>query len=301
MSIIKFITYIKYFISLICLKRSLLFVVFSFLILTVFPQDTLIYKYFVGITKPDSGWENIAFKDSSWIQGHGPIGYGDNDNTIKTDTVVSVYIRYRLTVDEETIQKIKALVLYNDFDDGFIAYLNGLEILRVNMDDSIRHPGHLQTTSRSHEAEDYRFSKVSMWIYKPVQGYYFDSAQLQKYNLDTVNVLSFEVHNDSLKGSDLTFNFHYRFIDTNFEYNYAKPDSRFTAPVKDDSTRLPIIIVETSEFGVDTTSVIASMRIVSNAKGLYNKPNDIYFNNIGRIRLKPHGGSSILNFKSYIS
>ena len=169
--------------------------------MTGFSQEQLKYKYFVGTTNPDPAWKNKNFDDSSWLQGHGSIGYGDNDDTIVVDTTVTVYIRYKLQVQADYLSQIQAMLLFADFDDGYIAYLNGVEVLRVNMDPKIENPDYLQTTNRSHEAENYR------GIFRLLQGYYLDSTVLKNVGMDTSNILTFEVHNDSLKGSDLSFYF----------------------------------------------------------------------------------------------
>ena len=114
------------------LKKRNVFIMLVCLILTlsVKSQDTLTYKYFVGTADPDTNWKAIAFNDSSWPQGLGSIGYGDNDDSTLIDTSASVFIRYSLRFNND-YKNYKGIIIYPDFDDGFIAYLNSIEILRV--------------------------------------------------------------------------------------------------------------------------------------------------------------------------
>ena len=93
-----------------------------------FGQVPTTYKYFVGKSEPVQGWQNKDFNDSNWEIVHGSIGYGDNDDTMLIDTTTSVYLRSQFRVSKNYLNKIMPLVINADFDDGFIAYLNGYEI-----------------------------------------------------------------------------------------------------------------------------------------------------------------------------
>ena len=270
-------------------KKRNIFILLVYIVVTlaVKSQDLLTYKYFVGTTDPDTNWKALTFDDAAWSQGFGSIGYGDNDDSTRIETTSSVYVRYSLRFNGE-YGYYKGIIIYPDFDDGFIAYLNGVEILRVNIADSIQNPGHLQTTNRSHEAEGYRAAGPLMYN---MPGYYIDSLKLADCAFDTLNMLAFAVFNDSVNGSDLTFNFHYVVIDSstyenNINLNYiAKPAT--------DSTQLPIIVIETNEYGVYDSSVIASMGIITNSSGRYNRLTDSFTDYDGRIRLKLHGTYSL--------
>ena len=79
----------------------------------------------------------LAFNDSSWSSGKGSIGYGDSDDSTAIQPVPSIYMRKPLQYFKNTL---KSLTLQSDFDDGFVAYLNGVEIARANIADSLRPP-----------------------------------------------------------------------------------------------------------------------------------------------------------------
>lgn len=253
-------------------------------------QDTLTYKYFVGTADPDTSWKAIAFNDSAWSVGYGTIGYGDNDDSTLIDTTSSVYIRHDLKL-KSNFRDYKGIIIYPDYDDGFIAWLNNVEILRVNIADSIKYPGHLQTTYRSHEAEGYRIGTGKHLYDMP--GFYIDSAKLAACGVDTLNMLAFAVFNDSVKGSDLTFGFHYTVIDTSFFNPDENVKLNYIARPATDSTLLPYVVIETNEFGVYDTSVIARMGVINNTTGKFNRLTDSFTDYNGRIRLKLHGSSSL--------
>ena len=258
------------------------------LTLSVKSQDTPAYKYFFGTADPDTNWKAVAFNDSAWFQGSGSIGYGDNDDSTLIDTTTSVFIRHSLRFNND-YKNYKGIIIYSDFDDGFIACLNSVEILRINIADSIVNPTHLQTTNRSHEAFGYRTADGVRLYDMP--GFYIDSSQLAACAIDTLNMLAFAVFNDSVNGSDLTFNFHYVIVDSSFSEHRVNLD--YIAKPAADSTQLPYIVIETNEFGVYDSSVIASMGIINNSSGQFNRLTDNFTDYNGRIRLKLHGAYSL--------
>jgi hypothetical protein len=71
------------------------------------------------------------FDDSGWTRGTGGVGYADGDDNTIIGPSISVYCRYNLPLSNPEI--ISHLVLDMDFDDGFVAYLNGVELARYNM------------------------------------------------------------------------------------------------------------------------------------------------------------------------
>jgi hypothetical protein len=100
------------------------------------PGDT--WKFFKGTGSPSSppdAWNAIDFDDSNWLTGPGGFGYGDNDDATVLDDMqgnyVSVYIRKEFSASSLTADEVITLEI--DYDDGFIAYLNGTEIARAGM------------------------------------------------------------------------------------------------------------------------------------------------------------------------
>ena len=95
------------------------------------------WRYRKGTNAPPVGWQTNADAtlDSSWLSGPGGFGYGDNDDaTILADMVnnyTTVYIRKTFNTTS-LLETNLHLRLVMDFDDGFVAYLDGAEIARAN-------------------------------------------------------------------------------------------------------------------------------------------------------------------------
>ncbi len=88
-----------------------------------------------------SDWTNPTFDDSTWTSGAGGVGYergsGQYDNYFNIDVGAEMYeihpscfIRIPFTLTNP--DKINKLTLKMRYDDGFIAYLNGVEVTREN-------------------------------------------------------------------------------------------------------------------------------------------------------------------------
>jgi hypothetical protein len=93
-------------------------------------EDT--WKYWMPDSEPDPAWKNLDFDDSQWLEGPGGFGRGDgDDNTILPDSVATVYLRNTFTVFDTSV--ISYVILHVDYDDAFVAYLNGMEIARGNI------------------------------------------------------------------------------------------------------------------------------------------------------------------------
>jgi len=114
-----------------------------------------IWKFFKGIESPGNPpdtWKDIGFDDSNWQTGPGGFGYGDDDDATVLDDMrgnyVSVYIRKEFSVSSLAADEVVALEI--DYDDGFIAYLNGTEIARAHMPEGA--VAYDSTAESTHEA-----------------------------------------------------------------------------------------------------------------------------------------------------
>jgi len=162
-------------------------------------QDKLInegdeWRYFKGTEEPPADWKSVGFDDSQWLVGGTPIGYGP-DLPFKTTLAdmqgdagyLAFYLRKKITVSDPS--EVEALVLGIKYDDGLIAYLNGEEVVRKNMnagEPTKDTPGLDHETNVAFEANTLACeSLVSL-----------DAGE---------NVLAVEVHNVSLTSSDCSF------------------------------------------------------------------------------------------------
>ncbi|MBN1670163.1 MAG: right-handed parallel beta-helix repeat-containing protein [Kiritimatiellae bacterium] len=84
---------------------------------------------------PASGWRRPAFHDSSWVQGRAPFGYGDGPyGTTLGDMLNSyscVFLRKTFQVDDPA--RVIDLRIQAVYDDGFVLWVNGEELARVNV------------------------------------------------------------------------------------------------------------------------------------------------------------------------
>ena len=76
-----------------------------------------------------------GFDDFGWLEGPTGIGYADGDDATVLDDMedgyLSFYARREFFVSD--LGEVGTLHLHINWDDGFIAYLNGQEIARRNM------------------------------------------------------------------------------------------------------------------------------------------------------------------------
>ena len=92
----------------------------------------------VGNTTP---WQNQEYDDSLWSSGAGPFGFGTFSGvTIATDVsaqiqnrAASLYLRKTFTVTPAQAASGASLELLTRYNDGFIAFINGVEVARRNM------------------------------------------------------------------------------------------------------------------------------------------------------------------------
>ncbi|QDU83795.1 Calcineurin-like phosphoesterase [Planctomycetes bacterium Pla163] len=90
------------------------------------------WSYLAG-SDPEADWASTDFDSSTWKVGPAGFGYGDGDDATVLDDMRHgydrVYLRATFDVDPAALAG-SALALSIDFDDGFVAHLNGVEVAR---------------------------------------------------------------------------------------------------------------------------------------------------------------------------
>ncbi len=89
------------------------------------------WRYRIGDSEPPADWQIAGFDDSSWLEGPTGIGYGDDDDATIIAPTLSFYMRYSFTIDD--LEAIRAVLFHVDYDDAYVAYLNGIEFSRANI------------------------------------------------------------------------------------------------------------------------------------------------------------------------
>jgi hypothetical protein len=262
----------------------------------IFAGDS--FRYFVGTDSPPADWKELSFNDSSWSAGPGGIGYGDGDDNTVIEPAISLFLRKKFQIfDTSTIEY---MAFHIDFDDSFVASINGTEIARENLTGV--DPAYDQYADFEHEA------KI------PDGGvpdfYEIDKENAKEILLEGENVLAVQVHNISDNSSDMssTCFLSAGLNDTMAQYN-PTPDW-FYVPgmympgdsIGYFSSNLPIAIVNTGGIEIpDEPKVDAQMGIIYNGPGEENTTDDPYSHYYGLIGIELRGTSTIgFPKKSYL-
>ena len=241
------------------------------------------WAYQIPESELPSDWNTIGFDDSGWSTGPGGFGYGDEDDGTEIESAVSVYIRRNFTVSN--MDDLISAFLHADYDDGFVAYLNGTEIGRSN---NLGEPGTFvsydETTSTDHEAQLY-------WGGYP-EAYTLDSQQLASLLIAGENVLAVQAHNVGITSSDMSSNFYLSFGIADESTYYGPPPDWFEPPFVFNESNLPIVVIETNGQEIlDDPRIIAHMGIIDNGTGI-NHINDPLNGYDGQISIEIRGSSS---------
>ena len=101
------------------------------------------FRYVTPNVNLPSNWNNLIYNDDSWDIGNSGFGYSDSDDqTIVPAGTISIFLRKEFYIQD--IDLIQSLILDIDYDDGFVAYLNGYEIARANINGLHHHLMELQ-------------------------------------------------------------------------------------------------------------------------------------------------------------
>lgn len=209
-------------------------------------------------------WTSTVFNDAAWTAGQCGIGFGDGDDiSIVPNGTVSYYVRKSFNLVDTSI--ILNGIFNIDFDDAFVAYLNGTEIARSGL--SATPPNFNDLSTQSHEAQMYQNGSPE---------YYFINQTLFKSLIrNGNNVLSIEVHNESAGSSDMSCIPFLNIEITNNVYNYNPTPVWFFPPLS--SSNLPIVIINTlnSQPIPDEPKIQADMKIIYNGFGQINNVTDL--------------------------
>lgn len=150
------------------------------------------WKYLVPSSEPSSAWRDTGFDDSIWNSGKSGFGYGDDDDSTVLSQTLSVFIRKRFITDD--LSNCKRALLHMDYDDGFVAYLNGCEIARRNIGIPGTPPSFNQEAGSYHEAALHSGGKPEE----------FEIDSVYNYLRPGENILAIQVHNYKTSSTDLT-------------------------------------------------------------------------------------------------
>ncbi|OQP65693.1 alkaline phosphatase PhoX [Niastella populi] len=138
-------------------------------------------------------WKDTTYSDRDWATGQGPLGYGDPMTTTigygpdANNKYITSYFRRDMTIDTAALPDSVEFGVRRD--DGFIFYVNGVEVIRDNMPAGVITYQTVSANTIDGAAESIYYTfKLPKTIFR--QGR---------------NQLAVEVHNRSANSSDLGF------------------------------------------------------------------------------------------------
>jgi uncharacterized repeat protein (TIGR02543 family) len=150
------------------------------------------WKYRYENSQPPADWNELGFNETGWYTGPSGFGYGDDDDATVIENARTVYLRKTFNITDASA--LTSAILHMDYDDGFVAYINGTEIARM----AIGEPGTPtyweMWTDYDHEARIWQGGNPER----------FDINLGGSLLQDGTNVVAIEVHNVSETSSDFT-------------------------------------------------------------------------------------------------
>ncbi len=150
------------------------------------------WYYWPGTSAPVADWMELGANLAGWSTGPSGFGYGDNDDNTQLPGIISVFVRKTIYIEDPEV--VEKALFHIDYDDGYVAYLNGQEFLRKNMGAPNTYVPYNQLATALHEAEIYAGGfPEPVWI------------EMNEFPIVAgENILAIEVHNYSSNSSDLS-------------------------------------------------------------------------------------------------
>ncbi len=235
------------------------------------------FKYYLPKEEPTRDWTALNFDDQDWESGNGGFGYGDNDDNTVIAATKSLFLRKEFSIPSSVI--IHDLILDIDYDDAFVAYLNGFEIGRSgNL--PVGEFGIDANVSPDHEAQMYSGGLPERFFVYP--------GLINK----GTNILAVHVLNTNVGSSDMSARIYLHAKIEGDEIIFSEVPDWFREPVRYSSADLPIIKINT--FGgtiVDEPKIMAKMQVINNSNGV-NRFDDTNYEYNGYIGIEIRGNTA---------
>ena len=164
--------------------------------MTTYPHALLAQGQKVRYILPDStldryAWNGLDYDDGGWTSGATPLGYGSGgEGTLLPAGTQAVFLRYAFRIND--VAAVSGLLLDMDYDDAFVAYLNGVEVARGGIWGD--RPDYRALAARNTDA------KLPQGRRPP----HFPIADYAELLRAGENVLAVQVHNKNGASPDLT-------------------------------------------------------------------------------------------------
>ena len=170
------------------------------------------FRYFRGTEAPPENWKADDFDDSGWETGPAGFGYGDEDDATVLDDMagnyLTVFLRRSFEIDD--LDLVEAAILSADYDDGFVAYINGEEVARANLD-AVEFDSPTVVNHEAGTAEEFRLENLGVLR-------------------EGENILAIQGHNTGLDSSDFSIS---PFLDFIEREEGKEPEDNPTPPARD--------------------------------------------------------------------
>ncbi len=152
-------------------------------------QSNSTWKYFKGRTEassPATAWRQLNFNDSAWLSGSAPIGYGESFVATPLSDMRSNYtaVFFRKTFVVQDPSTFSNLVLRALYDDGFKLWINGSNVLNLNI--STAELPYNGTAGSTRENNTYNVINL---------------INPASYLVPGTNIIAIQAHNSSINGS----------------------------------------------------------------------------------------------------
>jgi hypothetical protein len=240
------------------------------------------WRYRAGDPQLPNTWNQPGFNDMFWSEGNGGFGYGDGDDNTIVSPTISLYLRKEFTLTNTAA--IAALTLYADYDDAFVAYLNGEEIARANVGTPGTMPAYDEPSITWREAEMYQGGLP--------EPYSIPMEQLEGLWQNGTNTLAIQVHNAGVNSSDLSALFFLIAGVTDESMTYQPVPDWFVEPFT--SSNLPVLVIDTQGEEIpDEPKIDGQLGIIDNGAGQLNALGDPFNGYNGQIGIELRGSSSL--------
>ncbi len=239
------------------------------------------WNFYIPSSSMPTSWMEAAYDDSHWTRGRTGIGYGDGDDQTQIDPTVSLYLRKKFEFLDTG--NIAFVTLYMDYDDAFVAYLNGIEIARSNITGD---PPQFNALAVSlHEALLYRGMGP--------EEFQINEDQVKSIIREGENILAIQVHNHQASSSDLTA---IPFLTVGLRdssMTYQETPAWFVPPADYRLSALPILSINTfQQIIADEPRIKAWLSVIDHGVGNINHLNDIPTGYDGWISIEIRGESA---------
>lgn len=234
------------------------------------------WRYLNANAAPPAEWYMPSFGDAAWSQAPGSFGYADDDDSTYVAVSYSLYIRHHFEIIDKS--EIDSLLLDIDFDDAFVAYLNGQPVAK-SFNVNTNYPAFNFMPSIDREATMYGGGMPSR--------YRIPLTALK----DGENVLAIQGINHGTNSSDFSLApFLLARIDAPSTVYHELPEW-FKDPDAPFISNLPILVIESQGAIVDEPKTRAHLGIVYTHEGMNTLPGT-YNDYDGNIGIEIRGASS---------